>query len=364
MPAIKLQAGSTLRDLTDIKFQEGATLRTITEGWYQDGATLRKVWPPAAPYVPMTGVVTAVSGSYTASSGSHAIGTSYLTVSDGDPPYTRSWSASGSGFSCSGSGTSATVYCSQNTPGTYTGTVSCQVTDSTSHVRTFSNTISVIVNAAYVPMIGSISPASLSATGTEGFGTVSLGTATMSVSNGDAPYSYAWSVSGTGYNISGSTTGASATVVLSRQSPGTFSGTLQCVVTDASSHTMTRTIPLTGTITVAYTSLSITSQPGNRTELHPPTPRAGDEPFSLSASMTTANGTVGSIVYSIDSLSGDTSRISISVSGNGTHTASIAGTGTRGRFDDSDYSVTFRIKATDGTSTVYSNYITFSDEVL
>ena len=114
----------------------------------------------------------------------------------------------------------------------------------------------------------------------------------------------------------------------------------------------------------SYTNISITSQPSSKTQTHSPSPRAGSEAISMSTSMTTANGTTGSIVYSIVNLSGNTGIISTSISGNGTHTASISGTGTRGRFDSATYSVTFRIKATDGTSTVYSNYITFTDEVL
>ena len=114
----------------------------------------------------------------------------------------------------------------------------------------------------------------------------------------------------------------------------------------------------------AYTNISITSQPHSQTQTHTPSPRAGSESISLGTSMTTADGAVGSIVYSIVNKTGDTGVISVSVSGNGTHTASISGTGTRNRFDGADYSVTFRVKATDGTSTVYSNYITFSDNSL
>ena len=111
----------------------------------------------------------------------------------------------------------------------------------------------------------------------------------------------------------------------------------------------------------AYTALSITSQPSDKTQNHTAPPRSGPQAISLSTSMTTADGDVGSIVYSITNLTGDTGVISVSVSGNGTHGASITGTGTRSRFDGADYSVTFRVKATDGTSTVYSNYVTFSD---
>lgn len=114
----------------------------------------------------------------------------------------------------------------------------------------------------------------------------------------------------------------------------------------------------------AYTNLSIISQPSSQTQTHGSSPRASSEAISMSTSMTTANGTTGSIVYSIVNLSGDTGIISTSVSGNGTHSASISGSGTRNRFDDATYSVTFRIKATDGTSTVYSNYITFTDQIL
>ena len=130
-------------------------------------------------------------------------------------------------------------------------------------------------------------------------------------------------------------------------------------------------VPISPPITIddlrgasAYTALSITTQPSNDSQSHRPPVRPGNEPISLSTSMTTANGTVGSIVYSIANLTGDTGVISVGVTGNGTHSASITGTGTRNRFDGADYSVTFRVKATDGTSTVYSNYITFSDTSL
>ena len=113
---------------------------------------------------------------------------------------------------------------------------------------------------------------------------------------------------------------------------------------------------------VVYVPMTVTSQPADATTgLYSPAPRPGDIPFSMSRSMTTANGTVGSIVYSIVNLSGDIGDISVSVSGDGTHTASISGSGTRNRFDDDTNSVTFRVKATDGTSTVYSRYVTFTD---
>lgn len=362
MADIKLQDG-TVKALSAGRLQDGGTLRTMASAYRQNGSTLEKVWPPVV-YVPMSGSVTGPSGSYTASSGSHAIGTSYLTVSDGDPPYTKSWRTSGAGFSASGSGTSVSVYCSKNSPGTYYGTVYCDVTDDTGHTVTFSRSISATVNVAYVSMSGSISPSSLSGSTTQSSGTYyTLGTASISVSDGDTPYSYAWSVSGSGLSITGGTTGSSATVRVSRSSTGTFTGTLQCVVTDATSHTMTKTISVSATVASSYTAISISSQPHSDADFHA-YPRATSEPINLSTSMTTANGTTGSIVYTIVNLTGDTSKISTSVSGNGTHTASISGTGTRGRFDDVDYSVTFRVKATDGTSTVYSNYVTFSDTSL
>ncbi len=362
MPEIKFQDGSTLRDMTALKFQDGATLRTINEAWFQDGATLRKVWPPVV-YVPMTVSVGNVSGSYTAGSGTHAIGNVYCTVSNGDSPYSYSWSVSGAYLSVVSHGSYATVYSSRNTPGSYSGgMVTCTVTDATSHVKSDSGSVSYTVNASYVPMTGSISPSSLSGTTTQSAGAYySLGTATISVSNGDPGYTYAWSVSGTGYSIAGSTTGSSCTPRISRSSTGTFSGTLQCIVTDSTAHSITRSISLSATVNSSYTNISVTSQPSSQTQTHTPSPRAGSEAISLSTSMTTANGTVGSITYSIANLSGDTGVISVGVSGNGTHTASISGTGTRGRFDDTDYSVTFRVKATDGTSTAYSNYVTFSD---
>lgn len=365
MPAIKFQDGSTLHDMTDIRFQDGATLRTITEAWFQDGSTLRKVWP-AVVYVPMTVSVGNVSGSYTAGSGTHVIGNAYVSVSNGDSPYSYSWSVSGANLSVVSHGTYATVYSSQNTPGSYSGgTVTCTVTDATSHVKSDSGSVSYTVNSSYVPMTGSISPSSLSGTTTQQSGAwYTLGTATISVSGGDPGYTYAWSISGTGLRITGSTTGSSVTVQVDRSTVATRTGTLQCVTTDSTSHTMTKSISVSGTVNSSYINLSITSQPSSQTQTHSPSPRAGSEAISMSTSMTTANGTVGSIVYSIVNLSGDTGIISTSVSGDGTHSASISGTGTRGRFDSATYSVTFRIKATDGASTVYSNYITFTDEVL
>ncbi len=114
----------------------------------------------------------------------------------------------------------------------------------------------------------------------------------------------------------------------------------------------------------AYTNISISSQPSSKTQNHTSPPRPANEAINMSTSMTTTGGNVGSIAYSIVDLSGNTGAINVSVSGNGTHSASVTGTGNRGRLDGADYSVTFRVRATDGTSSVTSNYITFTDNSL
>lgn len=101
-----------------------------------------------------------------------------------------------------------------------------------------------LVYSAYVPMTGSAS----NVVGATASGNTNqfVGAGSISVSNGTPPYTYLTSfVSGSTFGLSAQTTNAPSFVRSGNPGPGTVVGNYQCVITDATLATLTKTFTVT-----------------------------------------------------------------------------------------------------------------------
>jgi hypothetical protein len=201
-------------------------------------------------YTPMT--VSSANGSSagdsTTAGGSVTCNPS-VSVVNGSGGYTYQWSFTYNPFACvlsssTGATCAVTTTYGLNANGSASATLQCAVTDSTGHVVTKTSiTAALSWSSTYTPM---------TVTGVDGYGqydsSAVAGTATcspyVSVTGGSGGYTYAWSFTSNPNTctLSGSTVaGCSVSRAYSRNSNGSASAVLQCVVTDNTGHTVTQT---------------------------------------------------------------------------------------------------------------------------
>ncbi|HET6631502.1 MAG TPA: hypothetical protein VFG73_02185 [Rhodanobacteraceae bacterium] len=322
----------------------GTVRVTVTDGGMSVTKDLNIIYTTDASYLPMSGSLTDVSGS-TVGTGAFTVGTVTASVSGGGSSKSYIWSISGAGFAISGSGSTATVTQASEPVGTYTGQVTCVVSDGTSSI-TLHSTATATRTASYVPMSGSISAVNGSyQLGIPANVMQEVGISTADIAGGDAPRSFAWSISGnddTTWQVSSDnaqdSTGDVSAYTLD---VGTHTATITCVVSDASGHSITRTAQATLTVEdVPYTAMT-----GSMDDVSGSAVFAGNT--NIGTAVADVSGGNSAKTYTFTKLSGDTAHFTLSPSG-----SSCAITANRARFDTANYSMTLRCVVDDGTDTL------------
>jgi len=197
--------GATTQDLSNLVIGNYNVTVTDAKGCQQYGSYA--ITQPAAMDVEYS---TSAYGQYNVSSYGANDGFIILDVTGGTFPYFYNWS--------NGAHTYYQIYVGA-------GNYSVTVTDLNGCSQVVSMTLTSA--PAYVPMALTLTPSNYNGFGVSCFGSVN-GTATASVSSGQAPYHYAWS------------TGASAASI-----SGLVAGTYTVTVTDATNATATQSVTLT-----------------------------------------------------------------------------------------------------------------------
>lgn len=192
-------------------------------------------------------------------------GSATATAAGGSGNYSYQWElVSGSGVSPSTGGARTTDFSAALSQGqTASASWRCRVTDNVTSEVVYTGAVSISLYREYAALSASLSPTSLSGSGTaEPIDT--SGSSSVSVSGGSGSYSYQWyAASGAGISpISGtsSSTGFRASGISAGQ---TFSSSFYCRVTDTVTGLYADTNVVSVSLTCNYVDLSVTASPSS-----------------------------------------------------------------------------------------------------